>query len=123
MESSSWSTFVVYILYYIMIMYILGVVFNASTWVSREEPLALSHQSFESLDVFSLCLVVEDVGDILSENLLSTRTGVDSDHGYADGPWRVPDGHLKVGVTRLRIRNSFNYSRIHHNHHCDSTAM
>lgn len=104
-------------------MHISGVVFNASAGVSGEEPLALSHQSFESLDVFSLCLVVEDVGDILSENLLSTRTGVDSDHGYTDGPWRVPDGHLKVGVTRLRIGNAFNYSQIHHNHHRDPTAM
>lgn len=85
-------------------VYILGIIFNASAGIGGEEPLTLGHQTFQSLNVLSLGLVVEHVGDILSEDLLATCTGVDTDHGDADGPRRVPDGHLQVGVTRLWIQ-------------------
>lgn len=62
----------------------------------------LDFQSCHYLDVFPLSLIVEHVGHVLGEDLLAARARVDADHGDADGPGGVPNGHLQVGIVGLQ---------------------
>lgn len=80
----------------------LGIVLNAFRWIGNEEALTMGHQSLNCLDIFPLCLVVKNVGDILRENLLSTSTGVNAHHRHTDGPRAVSNGHLQVRVVCLQ---------------------
>jgi len=56
------------------------------------------------LDVFSLRFIVENVGDMFGENLLSPSTSVDSHHGHTDWPGSITNGHLQVGIICLDRR-------------------
>ncbi len=46
------------------------------------------------LDVLALRLVVEHVRHVAVEDLLSSGSSVNADHGHSDGPRSVPYGHL-----------------------------
>lgn len=78
----------------------------------------LGFQSWHYLDVFPLSFVVEHMGHVLGENLLAPRARVDADHGDADGPGRVPDGHLQVGIVGLhREGHHWAPQQQHHREH------
>lgn len=62
----------------------------------------LAFQSCCYLNIFPLSFIVENVGYVLGENLLTTRSSVDADHGYPDRPGSVSDSHLKVGIVCLK---------------------
>lgn len=54
------------------------------------------------LDIFSLGLVIEHVGDVFGEDLFTSSTSVDAHHGHTDGPWSVSYSHLQIGIVRLQ---------------------
>ena len=53
------------------------------------------------LYVLSLCLVIENVGNLLREDLLSPGTSVDADHGHSNGPRGVANSHGQIGIISL----------------------
>ena len=55
------------------------------------------------LDVLALDLVVEHVCHVLVGNLFAPRSRVDAHHGDADGPGRVADRHLQVGIVCAQV--------------------
>ena len=74
--------------------------------------LTLSHSMLQKtqqlqstyLYVFSLCLIVEDVCNLLSKDLLSAGSSMDTHHGYTNGPGGIAYGHLQVDSISLRVR-------------------
>lgn len=53
------------------------------------------------LDVLPLGLVVQHVRHVFREDLLSSRTGVDTHHGHTDGPGGIANCHLQVRIIGL----------------------
>lgn len=60
-------------------------------------------QSLEALDVLARRLVVKNVSDVVAENLFSSRTLVDTNHGDSDRPRCISDRQSQVGVVCLEI--------------------
>lgn len=50
--------------------------------------------SGSNLNVFSLRLVIKNVGHVLGEDLFSSGTGVDSHHSHTNWPGGITNGHL-----------------------------
>ena len=55
------------------------------------------------LDVLALDLVVENMGNVLVGNLLSSSSSVNSDHGDSDRPGSVANRHLQVRVVCAQV--------------------
>lgn len=62
----------------------------------------MDFQSQRYLNVFPLSFIIENVGDVLGENLFTTRSSVDANHSDTNGPRRVPNSHLEIGIVRLK---------------------
>lgn len=80
-----------------------SVVFHTFGWICWEMLLADGHESLQSLDVFPLCFVVQDVSYVFGEDLFSAGTSVDTHHGDADGPRGVSDRHLKIRIVGFDV--------------------
>ena len=75
-----------------------SIIFNAFWWICREEFLALSHQSFKRLNIFSLGFIIQHVSDVLWKDFFSSGTSVDTNHSYSDWPWSIAYCHLKICI-------------------------
>lgn len=51
------------------------------------------------------------MGYVLGENLFTTRSSVDANHGDTDRPGRVANGHLKISVVRLEEHSAGTISK------------
>lgn len=60
------------------------------------------HQSLHRRNIFSLGVIVQDVRSLVSCDLFTSRTLMDTNAGYSDGPRRVTDCHAVIGVVSFQ---------------------
>lgn len=63
------------------------------------------HTIISDLNVFPLGLVVEHMGDVFGEDLLTSSTSVDTHHGHTDGPRSVSYSHLQISIVCLYVHS------------------
>ena len=71
---------------------------NNLNWeIPPYSPLLLRDTTFDRcvlyLNILSLCLIIQDMSDLLRKNLLPTSTSMDAHHGNANGPGSITNSH------------------------------
>lgn len=75
---------------------------KANHWSAKKHNALCNMTNFYSdLNVFPLGLVVEHMGDVFGEDLLTSSTSVDTHHGHTDGPRSVSYSHLQISIVCL----------------------
>jgi hypothetical protein len=67
------------------------------------DPADGTHKSLDTLNVLPRRLIIQDVRDIVTEDLLASTTLVDTDHRDTDRPRCVPDRQAEVRVVCAQV--------------------